>query len=94
MPNDGKPATAEHDVDRGAAGALTGHRARVVIRDFLVACAGYDAGDPMTEQADDLVARLTDARLLAGSRSVVGGDVLETVRRLSWTAWARTPART
>jgi hypothetical protein len=39
---------------------LTINRARTIIRDFIVVNAGFDAGEPMTDQADDLAHRLAD----------------------------------
>lgn len=36
------------------------NRARAIIRDFVVVNAGFDAGEPMTDQADDLAHRLAD----------------------------------
>lgn len=50
------------------------NRARAIIRDFVVVNAGFDAGEPMTNQADDLAQRLADNGALIHTVSAPGAD--------------------
>ncbi|SEB45636.1 hypothetical protein SAMN04489727_1899 [Amycolatopsis tolypomycina] len=52
------PARDSHDR------TLAINRARAIIRDFIVGNAGFDAGESVTDQADNLAHRLADSGAL------------------------------